>query len=128
MTATGETPTVEAVRSRFTALQRPLAFFDGPGGTQVPDSVIDAIAGYLRDSNANLGGDFDTSRASDALLATARATAAGFLNATAEEVAFGQNMTTLNFALSRAAAREWVAGDEVICTKLDPDGDRKSTR
>ena len=114
--------TVEAVRARFSALQRPLAFFDGPGGTQVPDSVIDAIADYLRGSNANLGGDFDTSRASDALLATAHATAAGFLNATVDEVAFGQSMTTLNFALSRTAAREWVAGDEVICTKLDHDG------
>ena len=68
MTATGAT-TIEAVRARFSALQRPLAFFDGPGGTQVPDSVIDAIAGYLRGSNANLGGDFDTSRATDALLA-----------------------------------------------------------
>src|ERR1700733_13091246 len=101
MTATSTT-TIESVRARFTALQRPLAFFDGPGGTQVPDSVIDTIAGYLRGSNANLGGDFPTSRDSDALLAQARATAAGFLNATVDEVAFGQNMTTLNFALSRA--------------------------
>ena len=122
MTATTDATTVEAVRARFSALQRPLAFFDGPGGTQVPDSVIDAVAGYLRNSNANLGGDFDTSRASDALIAEARTAAASFLHATVEEVAFGQNMTTLNFALSRAAARDWAVGDEVVCTKLDHDG------
>jgi cysteine desulfurase family protein (TIGR01976 family) len=121
MTATSTT-TIESVRARFTALQHPLAFFDGPGGTQVPDSVIDAIAGYLRSSNANLGGDFDTSRASDALIETAHDTAGRFLNATADEVAFGQNMTTLNFALSRTAGRNWVGGDEVICTRLDHDG------
>jgi cysteine desulfurase family protein (TIGR01976 family) len=121
VTATGAT-TIEGVRARFSALQRPLAFFDGPGGTQVPDSVIAAIADYLRGSNANLGGDFPTSRDSDALLLGARAAAAEFLNASADEVTFGQNMTTLNFALSRAAAREWVAGDEVVCTKLDHDG------
>ena len=95
--------TVESVRARFTALQRPLAFFDGPGGTQVPDTVIDAIADYLREANANLGGPFETSHRSDALIATARATAAGFLNATVDEVTFGANMTTLNFALSRTA-------------------------
>jgi cysteine desulfurase family protein (TIGR01976 family) len=114
--------TVEAVRARFSALQQPLAFFDGPGGTQVPDSVIDAIAGYLRHSNANTDGPFDTSRRTDALLAQARSTAAGFLNATVDEVAFGANMTTLNFALTRAASREWQEGDEIVCTKLDHDG------
>jgi cysteine desulfurase family protein (TIGR01976 family) len=114
--------TVEAVRARFTALQQPLAFFDGPGGTQVPDSVIDAIAGYLRHSNANTDGPFETSRRTDALLAKARATAANFLNATVDEVAFGANMTTLNFAMTRAASREWQEGDEIICTKLDHDG------
>jgi len=113
---------VEAVRARFSALQRPLAFFDGPGGTQVPDSVIDAIAGYLRDDNANAGGPFETSRRTDALLTRAHVTAADFLNATVDEVAFGANMTTLNFALSRAASREWQAGDEIVCTKLDHDG------
>lgn len=113
---------IESVRSRFTALQQPLAFFDGPGGTQVPDSVIDAIAGYLRTSNANLGGPFETSRRSDALIAAARAKAATFLNATVDEIVFGANMTTLNFALSRAASRDWQEGDEVVCTKLDHDG------
>jgi len=114
--------TVEQVRERFTALQQPLAFFDGPGGTQVPDSVVEAIADYLTDSNANTGGDFETSRETDALITTARTTAAEFLNATVDEVVFGANMTTLNFALSRAAARNWQAGDEVVCTKLDHDG------
>jgi cysteine desulfurase family protein (TIGR01976 family) len=114
--------TVDAVRARFSALQRPVAFFDGPGGTQTPDSVIDAIADYLRSANANTGGPFSTSRRTDALITTARATAAEFLNTTVDEVAFGANMTTLNFALSRAAARPWQAGDEIVCTRLDHDG------
>jgi cysteine desulfurase family protein (TIGR01976 family) len=114
--------TVEGVRARFTALQQPLAFFDGPGGTQVPDSVIDAIADYLRTSNANTDGPFATSRRTDALLTKARQTAADFLNATVDEVAFGANMTTLNFALTRAASREWREGDEIVCTQLDHDG------
>jgi cysteine desulfurase family protein (TIGR01976 family) len=114
--------TVDAVRARFTALQRELAFFDGPGGTQVPDSVIEAVGDYLREANANLGGPFETSRRSDERVARAHETAAAFLNAAADEVAFGQNMTTLNFALSRAAAREWREGDEIVCTQLDHDG------
>ena len=113
---------VDEIRARFTALQRPLAFFDGPGGTQVPDSVIDAVASYLRTSNANTGGPFATSRATDILLDEAHEAAGRFLGATAGEVAFGANMTTLNFALSRAAARDWPAGDEIVCTRLDHDG------
>src|SRR5213079_779745 len=110
-----------AVRSRFSALQRGLAFFDGPGGTQVPDEVIDAIATYLRESNANVGGDFETSLRSDALVADARLAGAGFLGCSADEVVFGANMTTLSFALSRAAARDWREGDEVVVTRLDHD-------
>jgi cysteine desulfurase family protein (TIGR01976 family) len=110
------------VRARFSSLRQPLAFFDGPGGTQVPDSVIESIAAYLRGSNSNTGGFFATSRRTDALVDEAHETAGHFLGATADEVAFGANMTTLNFALSRAAAREWRAGDEVICTRLDHDG------
>jgi cysteine desulfurase family protein (TIGR01976 family) len=113
---------ISSVRARFSALQQPLAFFDGPGGTQVPDTVIDAIAGYLRESNANSGGPFATSARTDALLATAHETAARFLGATPDEVAFGANMTTLNFALSRAASRDWTTGDEIVCTRLDHDG------
>ena len=114
--------TIDAIRARFSALQRPLAFFDGPGGTQVPDSVIEAVAGYLRDANANLGGTFETSRRSDELIDRARTTAARFLGATIDEIAFGANMTTLNFALSRTASRDWREGDEIVCTKLDHDG------
>ena len=113
--------TVEQVRAQFSALDRPLAFFDGPGGTQVPDAVIDAIAAYLRDANANTGGPFATSRATDVVLERAHTTAARFLGASVEEVAFGANMTTLNFALSRAASRGWQEGDEIVCTRLDHD-------
>ncbi len=112
--------TVEAVRARFSALQQPIAFFDGPGGTQVPDSVIEAVADYYRSANANTGGAFETSRRTDALITTARVAAAEFLNATVDEVAFGANMTTLNFALTRAAARDWEAGDEIVCTRARP--------
>ena len=110
------------VRSQFSALGVPTAFFDGPGGTQVPDSVIDAIAGYLRDSNANLGGAFGNSRHSDALVARARLTAAAFLRCGPGDTTFGANMTTLNFALTRTAGRTFAAGDEILCTKLDHDG------
>src|SRR5471032_496793 len=113
--------TIDSVRARFSSLDVPLAFFDGPGGTQVPDSVIEAISGYLRTANANLGGPFPTSQASVELVDRAHETAARFLNASADEVAFGQNMTTLNFALSRTAARGWSAGDEIVVTRLDHD-------
>jgi cysteine desulfurase family protein (TIGR01976 family) len=112
---------VAAVRARFSALDTSWAFFDGPGGTQTPDSVIDAIAAYLRESNANLGGSFATSVRSDAVVANARAAAADFLRCTPDEVVFGANMTTLNFALSRTAARELRRGDEILVTKLDHD-------
>jgi cysteine desulfurase family protein (TIGR01976 family) len=112
---------VDAVRARFSALDVPWALFDGPGGTQAPDSVIEAIAAYLRESNANLGGPFEASRQSDALVTDARLAAAGFLGSAPEEVVFGQNMTTLNFALSRTVGRELQAGDEILTTKLDHD-------
>jgi cysteine desulfurase family protein (TIGR01976 family) len=110
------------VRSRFSALQVPTAFFDGPGGTQVPDSVIDAIATYLRESNANLGGPFGNSRRSDALVAQARLTAADFLRCEPSDAFFGANMTTLNFALTRTVGRTLQEGDRILCTKLDHDG------
>jgi cysteine desulfurase family protein (TIGR01976 family) len=113
---------VEAVRARFSALRGPLAFFDAPGGTQVPDSVIDAIATYLRESNANVGGPYGTSIRTEALIEQAHATAAAFLGCAPGEVAFGPNMTTLNFALTRTAARGLRAGDEVVVTRLDHDG------
>jgi len=113
---------VDAVRARFSALRSPVAFFDGPGGTQCPDSVIDAIAGYLRESNANLGGAFAASRRSDELVQRAHETAASFLGCRPEETIFGANMTTLNFALSRTVGRTFQAGDEILVTKLDHDG------
>jgi cysteine desulfurase family protein (TIGR01976 family) len=113
---------VDAIRSRFPALSSGVAFFDGPGGTQVPEAVIEAIAGYLRNSNANLGGAFAASRRSDALVELAHATAARFLGARPEEIAFGANMTTLNFALTRALGRTLEAGDEILVTRLDHDG------
>jgi cysteine desulfurase family protein (TIGR01976 family) len=112
---------VAAARARFSALQRDLVFFDGPGGTQVPDEVIDAIAGYLRDSNANVSGPYETSRRTEALVTRARLTAAEFLGCTPEETIFGPNMTSLSFALSRTAGREFRAGDEILVTKLDHD-------
>ena len=112
---------VEAVRALFPALRQPLVFFDGPGGTQVPDSVIDAIAAYLRESNANSGGDFATSRRTDELIETARTAAARFLGCGADEVAFGPSMTNLNFALTRALGRQLKPGDEILATKLDHD-------
>jgi cysteine desulfurase family protein (TIGR01976 family) len=113
---------VDAVRARFSALRTPFALFDGPGGTQVPDSVIDAIAAYLRESNANLGGAFGSSRRSDALLTQARLAAAAFLRCEPEEAFFGANMTTINFALTRTIGRTLREGDEIIATKLDHDG------
>jgi cysteine desulfurase family protein (TIGR01976 family) len=113
---------VVAVRARFSALDRPTAFFDAPGGTQAPDAVIEAMAAYLRESNANLGGPFETSSRSDALIVSAHHTAARFLGCDADEVGFGQNMTTLNFALTRIAGRELRAGDEIVVTRLDHDG------
>jgi cysteine desulfurase family protein (TIGR01976 family) len=113
---------VQAVRTRFSALDRPLAFFDGPGGTQCPDEVIDAIAGYLRTSNANVGAPYETSRLTDELVERSRERAASFLGCTPDEVAFGPSMTALNFLLTRAFARTLREGDEVIVTALDHDG------
>jgi cysteine desulfurase family protein (TIGR01976 family) len=113
---------VAAVRARFSALATPTAFLDGPGGTQVPDSVVEAMASCLRQANANLEGPFETSRRADAMVADAHEAAARFLGASPEEVGFGQNMTTLNFALTRTLGRELEAGDEIVVTRLDHDG------
>jgi cysteine desulfurase family protein (TIGR01976 family) len=113
---------LEAVRASFPALASGVAFLDGPGGTQCPQSVIDAIAAYLRESNANLGGAFAASRRSDELVEQAHATAARFLGCRADETVFGQNMTTLNFGLTRALGRTLEAGDEILVTRLDHDG------
>jgi cysteine desulfurase family protein (TIGR01976 family) len=113
---------VTAVRARFSALSRNLVFFDGPGGSQVPDEVIDAIANYLRESNANVSGPYETSRRTEALVDEARATGGTFLGCAPEEVVFGANMTTLNFALTRTVGRTLQAGDEIVVTQLDHDG------
>ena len=117
-------------RGDFPALQRvwksrPLAFFDGPGGTQVPRAVVDAIGGYYATCNANTHGEFVTSRESDAASAAARQAAADLLGAEGpQSVSFGANMTTLNFALSHAIARVLRPGDEVLITQLDHEANR----
>ncbi|MGE0760289.1 MAG: cysteine desulfurase-like protein [Pirellulaceae bacterium] len=115
------------LRGQFPALARqvdgaPAVFFDGPAGTQVPQRVIDAISHYLTTCNANHGGVFATSVESDALLAEAHRALADFLGASdPDTVYFGQNMTSLTFALSRALSRRWRAGDEILVTRLDHD-------
>jgi cysteine desulfurase family protein (TIGR01976 family) len=112
---------IEAVRARFSALHRPFIFLDGPAGTQAPDTVIDAIAGYLRESNANVGGAFETSRRTGELIDNARAAAARFLGCSEDETIFGPSMTNLNFMLTRTVGRELKEGDEVVVTRLDHD-------
>ena len=118
------------VRSQFPALLRvdagrPAVYFDGPGGTQVPQGVVDAMSRYLIQANANHGGAFRTSRDSDAILAAAHEAVADLINApSAREVIFGPNMTSLTFTLSRAIGRELAPGDEVIITRLDHDANR----
>jgi cysteine desulfurase family protein (TIGR01976 family) len=112
------------VRSQFPALSQtvnghPAVFLDGPGGTQVPQTVIDAISGYLRNSNANTDGAFATSRRTDAMLADARVAMADFFNCAPDEAMFGANMTSLTFAMSRSIGRELNAGDEIVVTRLD---------
>jgi cysteine desulfurase family protein (TIGR01976 family) len=115
------------LREQFPALAKsvngqPATFLDGPAGTQVPQVVIDAIAGYYSDCNANHAGGFATSRESDARVDEARAAFADFLNVPdPETVVFGANMTTLTFALSRAIARTWKPGDKILVTRLDHD-------
>ncbi|HEY2854579.1 MAG TPA: cysteine desulfurase-like protein [Gemmatimonadaceae bacterium] len=118
---------LEQIRSRFPALERvhnghPVAYFDGPGGTQVPGSVVAAMEDYLFHHNANTHWQYPTSEETDALLLEARERFADFFNATAEEIAFGQNMTTLTFHLARGLGREWGPGDEVVITELDHHG------
>jgi cysteine desulfurase family protein (TIGR01976 family) len=116
--------TVDAIRANFPALERrhaghPVAYFDGPGGTQVPRCVVDAVADYLRHHNANTHWAYPSSEETDAILRWARARFAAFLNAWPEEITFGANMTTLTFHLARALGRGWQPGDEVIVTELD---------
>jgi cysteine desulfurase family protein (TIGR01976 family) len=114
------------IRAQFPALSQtvnghPAAFLDGPGGTQVPQRVIDAISNYLARNNANTCGAYAASRNTDAMLADARAAMADFLHCGADEVVFGPNMTTLTYAMSRAIGRDLGPGDEILVTRLDHD-------
>jgi cysteine desulfurase family protein (TIGR01976 family) len=115
------TSLAEAVRPGFPSLRPDRVHLDNPGGTQVHGSVIDAIAGYLRERNANLGGPFETSRLSVETVAAGRAAAAAFLGCDGGEVVFGANMTTLTMHASRILCRELGPGDEVLVTVLDHD-------
>ena len=112
------------IRRHFPALGRihrdhPVAYFDGPGGTQVPAPVIDAMTDYLRHHNANTQWAFPSSLETDAMISRARGTLADFLNAAPNEIAFGANMTSLTFHLARALARSYRPGDEIVITELD---------
>ncbi|MCP4424266.1 MAG: cysteine desulfurase-like protein [Chloroflexi bacterium] len=117
----------EQLRAQFPALQlevngKTAVFLDGPGGTQSPQSVIDAISGYMAYGNSNLGGQFLTSKHAMNTVASARLAMADLLNANSpDEISFGQNMTSLTFSFSRALARTWQAGDEIIVTRMDHD-------
>lgn len=113
---------IEGVRKRFTSLRHnDFAFFDAPGGSQVPDEVGEAIAGVLRDSSANLGAFYPASQRVAGLVVAAREAAARFMGGDPENVIFGANMTSLNFMLTRTAARNFAAGDEIVVTRLDHD-------
>lgn len=117
---------VQAVRNQFPALSRvvggqPAAYLDGPGGTQVPESVVDAMAGFMRAGASNHGGPFVTSRETDAVAESARLAVADLFGASPDEIAFGQNMTSLTLSVSRALGATWAAGDNIVVTRLDHD-------
>src|SRR5262249_17457053 len=114
----------EEIRRCFPALARtfngyPVAYFDGPGGTQVPRTVVEAMNDYLFHHNANTHWAYPTSEETDEIIDSARSVLADFLNATPAEIVFGANMTTLTFHLARALAREFELGDEIVITELD---------
>src|SRR5580704_15071317 len=114
------------VRAQFPSLAQtvkgqPATFLDGPGGTQVPQRVIDAMSDYLKRDNANTCGAYATSRRTDAMIAGARSAMADFLGCDPDEIVFGANMTSLTFAMSRAIGRELGPGDEIVLTHLDHD-------
>ena len=114
------------IRAQFPSLSQtvnghPAAFLDGPGGTQVPQRVIDAISGYLSRDNANSGGNYETARRTDKVILDARHAMADFLGCDWDEIVFGLNMTSLTFAISRSIGRELKAGDEIVLTCLDHD-------
>jgi cysteine desulfurase family protein (TIGR01976 family) len=123
---TASTLDIAWVRSQFPSLQtqvngQPAAFLDGPAGTQVPTQVMEAIQDYLMNANANTCGAFLSSRRNDEMIAATRAAVADFFHCDKDEVVFGQNMTTITFALSRAIARDLKPGDEILLTTLDHD-------
>src|SRR5262249_40922660 len=114
------------VREQFPSLRLQVngqlaAFLDGPAGTQVPRQVMDAVQKYFLAANANTYGAFLTSRRTNEVISNARAAMADFFNCSADEVVFGQNMTTITFDLSRAIGRELKSGDEILLTTLDHD-------
>jgi cysteine desulfurase family protein (TIGR01976 family) len=114
---------VRAVRARYASLREGgFAFLDAPGGSQVPDEVGEAVARALREASGNLGAPYETGRRVEEILERARADAGRFLSCPAEDVIFGQNATTLDFALSRTAARDWREGDRILVSRLDHDG------
>ena len=118
------TASVEEIRRHFPALDRvhgghPVAYFDGPGGTQVPRQVAEAMTAYLYHHNANTHWEYPTSHETDAAIRSAREAFADFLNAAPDEISFGANMTTLTFHLARGLARAWGPGDEIVVTELD---------
>jgi cysteine desulfurase family protein (TIGR01976 family) len=124
MTDSAAVATTEDIRGHFPALARrhqglPVAYFDGPGGTQVPRQVVEASTDYLLHHNANTHWEYPTSHETDAALLAGRQAFADFLNASRDEIAFGANMTTLTFHLARALGRAWGPGDEVVVTELD---------
>jgi len=115
---------VEEIRSHFPALERlhngrPVAYFDGPGGTQVPRQVVEAMSDYLFNHNANTHWAYPTSSETDQIIARSRQRVADFLNASPDEIVFGQNMTSLTFHLARSLGRGFAAGDEIVVTELD---------
>lgn len=122
--ATPDVPRVDEIRAQFPALERihnnlPVAYFDGPGGTQVPRAVVEVMAEYLYHHNANTHWAYPTSEETDIAIETAREACADFLNASPREIAFGANMTTLTFHLARAIAGSFAKGDEIVVTELD---------
>lgn len=123
-TQTEKSPTLDDIRSQFPALRRehngyPVAYFDGPGGTQVPRIVAEAMSDYLLNHNANTHWGYPTSDETDQMIADSRQAFADFLNAEPDEIVFGQNMTSLTFHLGRALGRQFAEGDEIVVTELD---------
>jgi len=119
---------LSAVRLQFPALRRMVgdheaAYLDGPGGTQVPESVIDAMAAYMQAGGSNNGGPFVTSRETDEVTAAARRAIADLYGASSDEIAFGQNMTSITLSVSRALGATWNSGDNIVLSRLDHDAD-----